>query len=160
MGYEIGQLLKGVLRRLFYSPFAWIDPENPHEAFFDNTIWTIDLNKGTWYPKAIFYAPKSANAVQSGNGGFFFPFRVFTAHNGRQYAVSQTWAFGPVLWMREGDRFRPIHYLFRNHPNPVLCPRPPFPIMDDVKAYPPGHVYVWVGRQRGRGSATERDHTK
>ena len=139
-----GKLLKEFFGGCSYSPFAWIDPVNPHEAFFDNTIWHIDLNKGTWYPRAIFYAPKSANAVQSGNGGFFFPFRVFTAHNGRQYAVSETWAFGPVLWIREGDRFRPIHYLFRNHPNPVLCPRPPFPIMDDVKAYPPGHVYDWV----------------
>ena len=138
-----GKLLKEFFGGCSYSPFAWIDPANPREAFFDNTIWTIDLAKGTWYPKAIYYAQKSANAVGTGNGGFAFAFRAFTARNGRQYAISQTWAFGPVMWLRDGDRFRPIHYLFRNHPNPVLCPRPPFPIMNDTKAYPPGRVYVW-----------------
>ncbi len=140
---KTGKLAKEFFGGCSYSPFAWIDPENPREAFFDNTIWKIDLAKGSWYPKATFYAPKSANAVNDGNGGFFFPYRVFTGNNGKQYAVSQTWAFGPVQWIREGDRFRPIHYLFKNWPNPVLCPRAPFPIMDDKKVYPPGHDYVW-----------------
>ncbi len=141
---KTGKLVKEFFGGCSYSPFAWIDPENPREAFFDNTIWTIDLAKGTWYPKAIYYAPKSANAVHMGNGGFFYPFRTFTARTGRQYAISQTWAFGPVLWLRTGDRFRPLYYRFRNHPNPVLCPRPPFPIMNDKKAYPPGRDYVWA----------------
>ena len=138
-----GKLLHEFFGGCSYSPFAWIDPENSREAFFDNTIWTINLEKGTWYPKAIFYTQKSANAVNTGNGSFFSPFRVFTGRNGRQYALSQARGFGPVQWIREGDRFRPLHFWFRNHPNPVLCPYPPFPIMADEKLYPPGHTYVW-----------------
>jgi len=141
---KTGKLLKEFFGGCSYSPFAWIDPENPHEAFFDNTIWKIDLNKGTWYPQSIFYAPKSANAVNSGNGGFFYPFRVFTAKNGRQYAVSTVWAFGTVMWIREGDRFRPIYFMFKNRPNSVLCNYPPFPIMSDIKAYPAGQNYIWA----------------
>lgn len=141
---KTGALAKEFFGGCSYSPFAWIDPTNSHEAFFDNTIWNINLEKGTWYPKSIFYAPKSANAINSGNGGFFYPFRTFTGRNGKQYAVSDIWAFGKVLWLRVGDRFRPLYFRFRNHPNPVLCPRPPFPIMDDQKAYPPGRDYVWA----------------
>ena len=128
-----------------YSPFAWIDPANPKEAFFDNTIWSIDLAKGTWYPKAIYYAPKSGNAINTSNGGFFFPFRVLTAKNGHQYAVSMTWAFGPVLWMRVGDRFKPLYYYFRHQPSPQLCPRGPFDFMNAKDAkYDPGHDYLWT----------------
>jgi hypothetical protein len=128
-----------------YSPFVWIDPANPKEAFFDNTIWRIDLEKGTWYPKSIFYAMKNGNAVNPGNGGFFFPFRAFTAKNGRQYAVSMTWAFGPIFWMRVGDRFKPLYYRFRHHPNPVLCPRGPFDFMNAKGAkFVPGRDYLWT----------------
>jgi sugar lactone lactonase YvrE len=140
---KTGKLLNEFFGGCSYSPFAWIDPENPKEAFFDNTIWKIDLDKGTWYPKSIFYARKSANSLEVGNGGFFWPFRVFTARNGRQYAVGGVYAFGSALWLREGDRMRPVHFMFRNHPNPVLMPRPPFPVMDDKKVYPPGRQYVW-----------------
>ncbi len=141
---KTGKLRKEFFGACSYAPFAWIDPEHPQEAFFDNTIWRIDLEKGTWYPKAIFYAQKSPNAVNAGNGSFYYPFRVFTARNKRQYAISQTLAFGPVMWLREGDRFRPIHYLFRNYANTDLFPEgPPFPIMGDKKAYPPGRVFVW-----------------
>ena len=133
---KTGKLAKEFFGGCSSSPFAWIDPKNPKEAFFDNTIWKIDLNKGTWYPKSIFYAPKSANAVNTGNGGFFFPWRVFTARNGHQYAVSQVYPYGPAVWIREGDLFRPLQFLFRNRPNPVLADNPPFPIMDDRKVYP------------------------
>ncbi len=141
---KTGKLMKEFFGGCSYSPFAWIDPTNKSEAFFDNTIWKIDLKKGTWYPKSTYYSPKSANAINPGNGGFFFPFRTFTARNGRQYAVSEIWAFGKVMWIREGDIFRPIYFRFRNHPNPVLCPRAPFAIMDDKKVYPPGKDYVWA----------------
>lgn len=138
-----GKLLKEFFGGCSYSPFAWIDPANPHEAFFDNTIWDINFETGAWYPKSIFYERQSDNSVNSGHGGFFYPFRVFTARNGRQYAVSEVWAFGNVLWLREGDRFRPLHFVFKNRPNPVLMNQPPFPIMNDLRAYPEGRMYVW-----------------
>ena len=141
---KTGKLLKEFFGGCSYSPFAWIDPTNKNEAFFDNTIWKIDLKKGTWYPKSTYYSPKSADAINPGNGGFFFPFRVFTANNGKQYAVSEIWAFGKVMWIREGDIFRPLYFRFRNHPNEVLCPRAPFAMMGDKKIYPPGRDYVWA----------------
>ncbi|MFP4026896.1 MAG: hypothetical protein ACLFWL_03815 [Candidatus Brocadiia bacterium] len=143
-----GKLLEEYFGACSYSPFMWIDPANPSEAFFDNTIWDIDLEKGTWYPKSVFYRRTSRNMVHSGNGGFHNPFRVFTAGNGHQYAISSWHGFGPVLWIRRGNRFRPTYFMFKNHPNPVLIPRPPFKIMKDEEEYPPGHYYFWADENR------------
>lgn len=141
---ESGRLADEFFGACSYSPFMWIDPQNPSEAFFDNTIWDVDLEKGTWYPKSVYYSRTSGNTINNGHGGFFYPFRVFTASNGRQYAVSKVYAFGPVLWIREGLTFRPLYFMFKNHPNPVLMAQPPFPMMNDTEEYPPGTYYVWT----------------
>jgi len=145
---QSGKLSKEFFGGNSYSPFAWIDPANPKEAFFDNVIWNIDLEKGTWQPKSTFYTRGADGAVDSGHGGFFYPFRVFTATNKKQYAVSTVYAFGSVLWMREGDLFRPIHFLFKNRPNSVLMNRPPFAGMEDIQKYPAGQNYVWTDADR------------
>ncbi len=73
--------------------------------------------------------------------------------------MSVTWAFGPVVWMREGDRFKPLHYRFKNHPNHVLCARPPFAMMQDTSVYPPGQNYVWTD-QNGDEVAQPEELTK
>lgn len=141
---ESGEFIREFFGACSYSPFMWIDPKNPKEAFFNNTIWRVDLEEGTWYPKSVFYRRRSRNMINSGHGGFFYPFRVFTAKNGRQYAVSNWHGFGPVFWVREGDRFRPKYFMFKNHPNPVLMPYPPFEIMKDEEKYPAGRYYLWT----------------
>ena len=138
-----------------YSPWMWIDPENPAEAYHDNVIWNIDLEKGTWSPKSTFYRKDGADSIDIGNGGFFNPIKVFTAKNGHQYAISTMYAFGPALMMRRGDTFRPLAFFFKNRPNPVLCNRPPFAFMEDAKAYPAGKNFVWVdtnGDQRAEAA--------
>ncbi len=154
-----GKLAREFFGACSYSPFAWVDPSNPREAFFDNTIWNIDLEKGSWYPKSIFYAYSGPNSVQPVDGGFYWPFRVFTAKNGRQYAVSWVRAFGSVIWIREDDFFKPLYFLFRNRPNPVLTNFPPFSVMDDIKKYPAGGVYVWADTSKD-GQAQQGEITE
>ncbi len=139
-----------------YSPVGWIDPANPTELFHDNHIWKIDLDKGTWEPYSTFYQQQNANQFATGNGGFSFPFRTVTAENGKQYGFSEVHGFGTIQWIRDGDFFRPIGFLFRNYANPQMGVNEAFEVTLDRKKYPSDVVHYW-GDANGDGTVQENE---
>jgi len=132
-----------------YATFVSIDPMNPAEAFCHGTIWTIDLDNGTWYPKSTMWRSTKPNVVQAGYGRT----RVITARNGHQFAWGRA-NYSNVLYMRTGDVFQPIASGVIVAKGNMFISYPPYEIFADETKYPNG-TYVW---QDANGDATIQDN--
>jgi hypothetical protein len=95
-----------------YFAYGHIDPARPDEIYAHNVLWKIDWKSYTTRPLTTIWrkiAPDMAPApnvdAHSSGGGF----RLVTTDTGRQFAWCGAGASRAVLlYMRDGDRFRPI----------------------------------------------------
>jgi hypothetical protein len=119
-----------------YATFVSMDPAREDEAYCHNTIWSMDLDKGTWYPLSTLWrqiTPDDPPACQE--------LRVFTAKNGHQYAWGR-WNYARALYLRAGALFKPVLVtLTVAKDNPYIA-WPPVPAMADRAKFPDG-CYVW-----------------
>lgn len=91
-----------------YFGWSWMDPEHPDEAYCNNVLWKIDLDKGTWTPHSTIWRPTKPDMISSPTAdGYAGHFRVWTAKNGRQYGWGMI-DYSPMLFLREGDIFKPV----------------------------------------------------
>jgi len=119
-----------------YSTWVGMDPKHPDEAFCHDVIWKIDLNKGTWKPGSTAWRATAPNMVNSAND-----LHVFTAKNGKQYAWGSV-NVSNVLYIREGDIFKPLMCgILVSKGNPYIA-WPPYPLFADHQKFPDGS-YVW-----------------
>ena len=89
-----------------YSTSVSMDPAREDEVYCHNVAWTVDLEKGTWYPKSTMWRATEPNQVDSPSYGH----HVITARNGKQYAWVGQAVVSPMsaLYQRNGDTFYPI----------------------------------------------------
>jgi sugar lactone lactonase YvrE len=133
-----GRLIKEFFGGSHYSTTVCMDPRNETEVFCHMTVWKVDLDKGTWYPHSTMWRRTGPNVAPDATGIF----RVFTARNGKQFA----WG-GSVLFMRAGDRFKPIVASIVNDKSQPGWP--PFPVFADQRRFPSGSLaggtggYIW-----------------
>ena len=89
-----------------YFAYGNIDPANPDEIYAHNVLWEIDWDNYTTKPKTTIWRRTDPNMAPHPNiSGLRGLFRMFTADNGRQFAIAGS---PVVLYMRDGDLFRPI----------------------------------------------------
>lgn len=125
-----------------YSTHVSMDPKHADEVFCHNVIWSVNLEKGAWYPKSTIWRSSDPNSPREIRGGDQSYFNAFTARNGKQYGWGLWPGVGPVLFMRRGDHFVPIMAgIFVCDYSPYV-PYPPYPIFADKKQYPIGY-YAW-----------------
>jgi len=136
---KTGRLVAEFFGGSAYSTFVWMDPEHPDEVYCHNVLWKIDLDQKTWSPYLTCWRPSDPNGCPVP----YNEFRVITAKSGRQYAWGNVHARGTVLFLRQGDVFKPLLMLFYSTNGHVLSPWPTFPLMDDIQRYPNGR-YAWV----------------
>jgi hypothetical protein len=102
----------------FFGPSAYaahvaIDPVRPDEAFCHNTLWKIDLEKGTWYPKSTLIRRVDPNNPPAPGSQGLTATVPLTADNGRQYFFMHTTYGTPfTVWRRDGDVGRPFLMIF------------------------------------------------
>ena len=128
------------VRELFggseYATFVSMDPRHEDEAFCHMTEWKIDLDKGTWAPKSTMWRATAPNMIDATTW-----VRVLTAANGHQYAWGHS-HLGSVLYLRAGDRFKPVLAAINVQKGNPFIPWPPYPIFSDNAKYPNG-AYIW-----------------
>jgi hypothetical protein len=86
-----------------YSTLVCMDPEHEDEVFCHMTVWNVDLDRGTWHPHSTMWRRTEPDTVPES----YNLTRVFTARNGRQFALGGG-KKDATLYMRDGDRFKPI----------------------------------------------------
>ena len=108
----------GGLVNEFFGPGAYathvaVDPARPDEAFCHNTLWSIDLEKGTWYPKSTLIRRVDPNNPPAPGSQGLTATMPLTADNGRQYFFMHTTYGTPfTVWRRDGDAGRPFLMIF------------------------------------------------
>lgn len=122
-----------------YSTFVSMDPKHADEVFCHDVIWQVDLDKGTWKPKATMWRSKGENSPgnpmhPAGTGPFM---KVFTAKNGHQYSFTGT-VMPVALSEREGNTFVPFVVQFQRSFGAV-----PFPIPGKLDQYHDGDCFAW-----------------
>jgi len=93
-----------------YFGWAWMDPQRPDEVYSHNVIWKVDLNDRTKQIHSTIWRRGGPNDVPPANpDGHAGHLRVVTADNGHQFGWGAAGrSRGHVLYMRDGDIFRPI----------------------------------------------------
>jgi len=99
-----GGLYKELFGATEYCTPVSIDPVNPSEALCLNSILDIDIAKGIWYPKSNFWYKFSHGPKMFGASSG----RLFTASNGRQYAVETGWENPGKIAIRDGLLIKPV----------------------------------------------------
>ncbi len=119
-----------------YATFVSMDPAHEDEVYCQNVVWSVDLDKGTWYPLSTMWRQTTSDdppACQE--------LRVFTAKNGHQYAWGR-WNYARALYLRVGDLFKPVLVSLNVTKNDPYIAWPPIPQMADHAKFPDGG-YVW-----------------
>jgi len=94
-----GKFVKDFIGTTAYAGAGGINPDDPTMAFSDNTVYKIDLDRGTWRP--VYSLGRSDNPAdifspsQDGSYGIGYRFRVVT-HNGLTYLYTTGSARGAV----------------------------------------------------------------
>jgi hypothetical protein len=148
---KTGTLVKEFFGDAHYSSFIWMDPEHPDEVYCDGTLWTIDLDKKTSYPKSTAWRQRDPNMpgdLSTHGGGL----HIFTAKNGRQYGYASDSKHSSVLFIRDGDAYTPLLAFLSGHgiggwkeesiPYPAVAPT--FRDPDLNRKYPWGTTVPWV----------------
>jgi hypothetical protein len=120
-----------------YSTQVCMDPRHEDEVYCHMTVWKVDLDRGTWSPRSTMWRRTDPSAPPEA----YDLLRVFTARNGRQFA----WGGNPgdnVLFLRDGDRFKPIVWGIENVKGNQFIPWPLCPLFKDRREYPEGN-YLW-----------------
>jgi hypothetical protein len=120
-----------------YATFLSMDPNRPNEAYCHMTIWDIDLQKGTWSPRATMWRATKPNMVEAA----YERVRVFTGKNGRQFAWGRS-SYSNILYRRDSDVFKPIVAGIIVAKGSPFIAWPPYPIFADNEKYPNG-AYYW-----------------
>jgi len=101
---KTGELLKEYFGGTGYCTPVSIDPKNPNEALCQNMVVDIDMAKGSWYPKSTFwYVNRPKPDMPDVSHG-----RLFTASNGKQYAVETQWEIPGKIAIRDGLLLKPV----------------------------------------------------
>lgn len=102
---KTGKLLEEKFGPCYVSTPITMDPADPTRAYCQNVEWNIDLDKGSWSPRAVMIDARP-------DVPYFWPHMVmntvFTARNGKQYMCANTGldqVRGSFLWVRRGERF-------------------------------------------------------
>ncbi|MFH1571455.1 MAG: hypothetical protein ABIL09_25920, partial [Gemmatimonadota bacterium] len=145
-----GELVAEYFGGSAYFGWAYMDPEKPDEIYCHNVLWRVDLDRGTWEPLTTVWRATRPNEVgEAEPGGYAGHFRVVTARSGRQFGWGMR-GYGNVLFMRDGDLFRPIAAAIHvQRHNPYMA-WPPYPIFADSARFADG-TYLW---QDGNGDQT------
>jgi len=120
-----------------YATWVGMDPKHDDEVFCHMTVWKVDLDKLTWRPDSTMWRAVKPNEIQAA----YSDVRVITAKNGKQYAWGK-WNYSFILYMREGDVFKPIASGIDVVKDNVYVQWPPYPMFDDNQKYPNG-AYAW-----------------
>lgn len=137
----------GLCVRDFYgasSYFGWaaMDPKKPDELYCHNVLWKIDWTNNTCAPYSTIWRATAPNEVFEANpAGYAGHFRVFTAKNGKQFGWGM-YDYSPMLYMREGDLFKPIAGSIRVSGGPRDS-NVPYPAMAGFHAKNKGYIYLW-----------------
>ena len=131
---QSGALAKEYFGGSAYFGWAYMDPKHPDEIYCHNTMFKVDLDKGTWEPYLTMWRPTKENQpVPITADGYAGHVRAITAKNGKQFAWGQA-DYCPMLFMRDGDVFKPIAGMLRiaggqygNAPHPVMADKTKFP---------------------------------
>ena len=92
-----------------YFAYGTMDPANPDEIYAHNVLWEIDWDNYTTTPRTTIWRRTDPNMAPHPNvSGYAGLFKMFTAENGRQFGMAGTPHRRVILYMREGDLFRPI----------------------------------------------------
>jgi hypothetical protein len=118
-----------------YSTLVCMDPKHEDEVYCHMTVWKVDLDKGTWRPHSTMWRRTEPDVAAES----YEIARVFTAKNGKQFALGGNKKNGS-LYMRDGDRFKPIVVSIRN--NKQEAGWPPYPVFTDRKKFWNGG-YLW-----------------
>jgi hypothetical protein len=114
-----------------YSTQVCMDPKHEDEVFCHMTLWKVDLDRGTWRPHSTMWRRTGPDVPPEVYGLL----RVFTARNGKQFA----WG-GCSLYMRDGDRFKPVVTAVSNVKGQPDWP--PYPVFANRKLFGNGG-YLW-----------------
>jgi hypothetical protein len=118
-----------------YSTQVCMDPAHEDEVFCHMTLWKVDLDRGTWHPHSTMWRRMGPDVVPES----YSLTRVFTARNGRQFALGGDKKSG-ALYMRDGDRFKPIVTSIANDKGQPSWP--PYTVFADRKRFWNGG-YLW-----------------
>jgi hypothetical protein len=140
---KTGHLVKDFFGGSQYSTHVCMDPRHEDEVFCHLTVWKVDLDQGTWRPHSTMWR-KTAPAVVAEE---YLLQRVFTAKNGKQFAWGGDKKNG-TLFMRDGDRFKPVVSSFGNDRNQPSWPR--YPVFADRARFPGGD-YLWQDANDDQG---------
>lgn len=126
-----GRLLNEFFGAGHYSTLVCMDPKHEDEVYCHMTAWRVDLDKGSWYPHATMWRPTGPDVA----GGCYALHRVFTAKNGKQFAWGDN-----ALYLRDGDRFKPILTgIYNRQGTPGW---PPYPVFTNRWRFADGG-YFW-----------------
>jgi hypothetical protein len=114
-----------------YSTQVCMDPKHQDEVYCHMTGWKVDLDGGTWSPHSTMWRRTGPDAPPES----YELFRVFTARNGKQFAWGDN-----SLYLRDGDRFKPIVTAISNVKGQPDWP--PYPVFADRKLFGNGS-YLW-----------------
>jgi DNA-binding beta-propeller fold protein YncE len=126
-----GRLVNDFFGGSQYSTQVCMDPRHEEEVYCHMTLWKVDLDKGTWYPHSTMWRRSSPDAAPDA----YELLRVFTARNGKQFAWGDN-----SLYLRDGDRFKPIVTGISNVKGQPGWP--PYPVFGDRKLFGNGS-YFW-----------------
>jgi len=137
-----GKLLREFFGGSAYATFLSMDPKRPDEVYCHNTLWTVDLENGTWYPKSTAWRQLTPLEIhETGTWGYNGHARVMTADNGQQFAWGM-WNYAHVISIRDGDLFRPFAAAIRVWRKDQRWQHLYAPLKDNPKKYPDG-AYLW-----------------
>lgn len=92
-----------------YFAYGTIDPARPDEIYAHNVLWKIDWKKYTTRPLTTIWRRTDPNmAPHPSPDGYSGVFRMMTAENGAQFATAGTPHKRVLIYMRDGDLFRPL----------------------------------------------------
>ena len=132
-----GRLLKEFFGASQYATFVSMDPTVEDEVYCHMTIWKVALDKGTWRPHSTMWRATKDNMVAAA----YDSVRVIRATNGRQFAWGKS-NYASVLYMRDGDVFKPILAGILVAKGNQFVAWPPYPLFRDNQEWPNG-AYVW-----------------
>ncbi len=140
--FSVWNLQSGALHTEFfgasqYATFVSMDPQREDEVYCHQTVWKVDLDRGTWRPASTMWRATQPNMIAAALEST----RVLTAKNGGQFAWGRA-NYSQILYRRDGDVFKPIVAgMIVAKGNPYIQ-WPPYPLMADQSRWPNG-VYLW-----------------
>jgi hypothetical protein len=126
-----GRLLSEFFGGSQYSTQVCMDPQHEDEVYCHMTVWKVDLDRGTWHPHSTMWRKTGPDVPPDA----YTLLRVFTARNGKQFA----WG-GDSVYLRDGDRFKPIVTAISNFKGQPDWP--PYPVFANRKLFGNGG-YLW-----------------